>query len=109
MSDLQKTNEWSNFSGYADFDGEVENFSDMEDADNFLGLSKRGKERRNMKKELRSQGMSRKEARKMALQMVPRSKKKYLALQTEAGNPPENYALCRYCWCSCGCWVLYVL
>jgi hypothetical protein len=34
--------------------------------------------------------VSRKEARKMALQMVPRSKKKYLALQTKKNNAPEE-------------------
>ena len=83
------TNEWSNFGGYTDFDGDVESFEGTEHSE-FLGLSKRGKERRQMKRELRSQGMSRKEARKMALQMVPRSKKKYLALQTKKNNAPEE-------------------
>ena len=77
----ETNNEWLNFDGdYTDFDGDVEDYNDMEDSDNFLGLSKRGKERRQKKRELRSMGYSRKEARKMALQMVPRSKKKYLAL-----------------------------
>lgn len=84
------TNEWSNYDGgFTDFDGEVENLYDTEHSE-FLGLSKRGKERRQKKRELRSQGMSRKEARKMALQMVPRSKKKYLALQTKKNNAPEE-------------------
>jgi len=83
------TNEWSNFGGYTDFDGDVESFEGTE-YDEFLGLSKRGKERRQLKRKLRSEGMSRKEARKMALQMVPRSKKKYLALQTAKDNAPEE-------------------
>ena len=84
-----RTNEWSNFYGeddYTDFDGEVEG----DEMDEFLGLSKRGRERRQLKKKLRSEGMSRKEARKMALQMVPRSKKKYLAKKAEEGNAPEE-------------------
>ena len=83
------TNEWPNFGGYTDFDGDVESFEGTE-YDEFLGLSKRGKERRQLKKKLRSEGMSRKEARKMALQMVPRSKKKYLAQKTKQGNAPEE-------------------
>ena len=82
-------NEWSNFEGYTDFDGDVESFEGTE-YDEFLGLSKRGKERRQLKKKLRSEGMSRKEARKMALQMVPRSKKKYLAQKTKQNQAPEE-------------------
>ena len=90
MSNLE-TNEWLNFEGdYTDFDGDVESFEDMEDMDNFLGLSKRGRERRQLKKKLRSEGMSRKEARKMALQMVPRSKKKYLAQKAKQDQAPEE-------------------
>jgi LPXTG-motif cell wall-anchored protein len=87
----ETNNEWLNFDGdYTDFDGDVEDYNDMEDSDNFLGLSKRGKERRQKKRELREQGYSRKEARQMALQMVPRSKKKYLALKAKQDEAPEE-------------------
>jgi hypothetical protein len=89
LKNLKNEDKFFNFGGYTDFDGEVESFESFEH-DEFLGLSKRGKERRQLKRELRESGMSRKEARKLALQMVPRSKKKYMALQTEKNNPPKE-------------------
>jgi len=64
----------SNFSSFDGFD------YDMDEFDGFI-RSKAGKKRRKRKKELRSQGLSRKEARKQALAEIPRTKKKREAVK----------------------------
>lgn len=66
----------SNFSNYDGFGGfEYEN-----EFDGFI-RTKAGKKRRKRKKQLREQGLSRKEARKQALKEIPRTKKKRQAVK----------------------------
>ena len=64
----------SNFSNYDGFGGFENEF------DGFI-RTKAGKKRRKRKKQLREQGLSRKEARKQALKEIPRTKKKRQAVK----------------------------
>jgi|TARA_R110002020_G_scaffold474816_1_gene707583 hypothetical protein len=72
--------------GFTDFDGDVEN-NDM-DFDTLL--SKRGRARRKERRKLRKGGMSRKEARKTALAMIPRQKVKEMVQEVATGNPSPS-------------------
>ena len=59
-------------------------FGDMEEFDNFL--TKKMRERRRVKKELRAGGLSRKEARQKALELVPRDKLKDIIAKLRSGE-----------------------
>ena len=72
--------------GFTDFDGDVEN-NDLQ-FDNLL--SKRGRARRKERRKLRKGGMSRKEARKTALSMIPRQKIGEMVKEVTKGQPSES-------------------
>jgi hypothetical protein len=72
--------------GFTDFDGDVEN-NDLQ-FDNLL--SKRGRARRKERRKLRKGGMSRKEARKSALAMIPRQKIGEMVKEVAKGTPSES-------------------
>ena len=72
--------------GITDFDGDVENFD--EDFEDFL--SKRSRARRKERRKLRKGGMSRKEARKSALAMIPRQKAKEMVQEVASGSPSPS-------------------
>jgi hypothetical protein len=77
--------------GFTDFDGDVEN-NDLQ-FDNLL--SKRGRARRKERRKLRKEGgLSRKEARKTALAMIPRQKIGEMVKEVATGKPsPSTQAL----------------
>ena len=72
--------------GFTDFDGDVEN-NDLQ-FDNLL--SKRGRARRKERRKLRKGGMSRKEARKTALAMIPRQKVGEMVKEVASGQPSAS-------------------
>ena len=72
--------------GFTDFDGDVEN-NDLQ-FDNLL--SKRGRARRKERRKLRKSGVSRKEARKSALAMIPRQKIGEMVKEVAKGQPSES-------------------